>query len=155
MSQDFSWNFDMALPSVEGVEDIDLELTDWESDSTYSETASDTAFIASHPDYIELASHDSSYSPSEIEYLSSSESSQDEITASPVCLSSHRESSAHILKSSLGLGNHGQITILDEREVEVDNGTANQFLISCWVDEEMMQKVLDLLHPSEANVIGV
>jgi hypothetical protein len=154
MSQDFSWNFDMALPSVEGVEDIDLELTDWESESTYSETASDTAFIASQPDYIELASHDSSYSPSETEYLSSSESSQDENAASAVCLSSHRESLSHILKSSLGLGNHGQITILDEREVEVDNGTTNQFLISCWVDEEMMQKVLDILHPSEADAIN-
>jgi hypothetical protein len=146
MSQGYKRSFDMPLPSIEDSEEIDIELTDWESESAYSETESDRAFIATSDEHIEATSHDSSYFPSETEDLSSQSSSDDENIMDLVSLLANGEFSAHLVKNCIELGEYGPLTILDERDVNVDKGTTTQYLISCWVDGEALSKVLDLLN---------
>ncbi|KAL4935501.1 hypothetical protein BDV06DRAFT_228772 [Aspergillus oleicola] len=139
MNQDYKWDFDIPLPSVEDYEEIDLDLTDWETESTYSETESDRDFITTSDIYIETISHDPSYCPSETEDLSSQSPSDDGKIMDP---------------NSIQLGEYGPLNILDERDVDVDKGTATQFLISCWVEEEKLSQLLDLLEVPKPDAVS-
>ncbi|KAL4961354.1 uncharacterized protein BDV14DRAFT_203808 [Aspergillus stella-maris] len=139
MSQDYKWDCDIPLPSVEDYEEIDLDLTDWETESTYSESESDRDFITTSDIYIDTISHDPSYYPSETEDLSSQSPSDDGKIMDP---------------NSIQLGEYGPLNILDERDVDVDKGTATQFLISCWVDEEKLSQLLDLLEVPKPDAVS-
>ncbi|KAE8311002.1 hypothetical protein BDV41DRAFT_566140 [Aspergillus transmontanensis] len=106
----------------------DIEHTDEESESESEVSESDKAFIDSQEDLYELGDYDPDYH-TEDENISSSASSSDNETSD------------------------GEISVLDEREIEGGNGTVTQLLISCWVEERIMREILKLL--SVSNREGV
>ncbi|KAL2847262.1 hypothetical protein BJY01DRAFT_246912 [Aspergillus pseudoustus] len=136
-------NFNTPLPTIEDTdEEFDIQFTDGESESVYSETESDRAFIDSLDNNPEV-DHDPSYVPSEAEETSSSSSSE---------ISDNEYFYNHVSLGEPQLGEHGEMCVLDERVFQSANGMVEQLLINCWVDKDVLQDVLDLLNVSTGAI---
>ncbi|PIG89305.1 hypothetical protein AARAC_010806 [Aspergillus arachidicola] len=133
MSRDDHTQWESFLSNDEDMGE-DIEHTDEESESESEVSESDKAFIDSQEDFYELGDYDPDYH-TEDENISSSASSSDNETSIPWQIGD------------------GEISVLDEREIEGGNGAVTQLLISCWVEERVMREILKLL--SVSNREGV
>ncbi|KAF4206936.1 hypothetical protein CNMCM5878_006032 [Aspergillus fumigatiaffinis] len=117
-------------------EEIDIQYTDWESETDPTISESDEAFIVYEDEPIETEDYDSSYVPTESEDVASSTSCSD-----------YGESF-----NERNLGEY--ITVLDEREVEGNGGRMTELLLNFWAEESVAEEIRDLLHVSRNGPVG-
>ncbi|KAB8077453.1 hypothetical protein BDV29DRAFT_153686 [Aspergillus leporis] len=117
-------------------EEIDIQYTDWESETDPTASESDEAFIVYENEPIETEDYDSSYVPTESE----------EVASSTFC-SDYGESF-----NERNLGEY--ITLLDEREVEGNGGRMTELLLNFWAEESVAEEIRDLLHISRNGPVG-
>jgi hypothetical protein len=53
--------------------------------------------------------------------------------------------SQSLINSKNGIGDYGEISVLDEREVEGEDGAVTQLLINGWLEESIVNQVLDIV----------
>ncbi|KAE8396956.1 hypothetical protein BDV37DRAFT_289837 [Aspergillus pseudonomiae] len=125
MAQSLEWDPNTPLKSIEDdMEDsLDIQFTDTESESEYTETNSDRLFIDTEDD-LPTEHYEKSYSPSD-----TMETSSDDSTSSQVD----------------GVGIYGDISVLDEREISGKDGPVTQIWINGWVDENIFRQVMDII----------
>ncbi|KAH3522939.1 hypothetical protein KXV55_004187 [Aspergillus fumigatus] len=111
-------------------EEIDIQYTDWESETDPSASESDEAFIVYDDEPIEMEDYDSSYVPTESEEV-----------ASFTTVSDYGETF-----NERDLGEY--ITVLDEREIEGNDGRMTELLLNFWAEERVAEEIRDLLHVS-------
>ncbi|KAF7122298.1 hypothetical protein KXW42_008620 [Aspergillus fumigatus] len=117
-------------------EEIDIQYTDWESETDPSASESDEAFIVYDDEPIEMEDYDSSYVPTESEEV-----------ASFTTVSDYGETF-----NERDLGEY--ITVLDEREIEGNDGRMTELLLNFWAEERVAEEIRDLLHVSRNGPVG-
>ncbi|KAF7139702.1 hypothetical protein CNMCM5793_007444 [Aspergillus hiratsukae] len=117
-------------------EEIDIQYTDWESETDPTPSESDEAFIVYEDEPIEMEDYDSSYVPTESEEVASSTSCSD-----------YGETF-----NDRDLGEY--ITVLDEREVDGQAGRMTELLLNFWAEESVAEEIRDLLHVSRNGAVG-
>ncbi|KAH3191745.1 hypothetical protein KXW62_006679 [Aspergillus fumigatus] len=117
-------------------EEIDIQYTDWESETDPSASESDEAFIVYDDEPIEMEDYDSSYVPTESEEV-----------ASFTTVSDYGETF-----NERDLGEY--ITVLDEREIEGNDGRMTELLLNFWAEESVAEEIRDLLHVSRNGPVG-
>ncbi|KAB8227889.1 uncharacterized protein BDW43DRAFT_316401 [Aspergillus alliaceus] len=133
MSNDYTRDTEMLVRSIEENVDevIDIQTTDSESESEYSATKSDIDFIDTQDDFIGMEDHEQSYVPTDTDEMSSLISSDDATTSQ--------------LNS---IGDYGEISVLDEREIEGEDGPVTLLLINGWLEENIANQVIDIVRLS-------
>ncbi|KAE8372674.1 hypothetical protein BDV26DRAFT_297652 [Aspergillus bertholletiae] len=136
MSNNSTWDQQMPVRSIEEDidEEIDIQITDWETESEYSATKSEIDFIDTLDDFIEIEDHEQSYVPTDTDEMSSLISSDDSTTS-----------------QLNGIGDYGEISVLDEREVEGEGGAVTQLLINGWLEESIVTQVMDIVRLSKRH----
>ncbi|KAH1352532.1 hypothetical protein KXX33_008943 [Aspergillus fumigatus] len=104
-------------------EEIDIQYTDWESETDPSALESDEAFIVYDDEPIEMEDYDSSYVPIESEEV-----------ASFTTVSDYGE-----IFNERDLGEY--ITVLDEREIEGNDGRMTELLLNFWAEECVAEEI--------------
>ncbi|KAH1377457.1 hypothetical protein KXW98_002027 [Aspergillus fumigatus] len=117
-------------------EEIDIQYTDWESETDPTASESDEAFIVYEDEPIEMEDYDSSYVPTESEEV-----------ASFTTVSDYGETF-----NERDLGEY--ITVLDEREIEGNDGRMTELLLNFWAEESVAEEIRDLLHVSRNGPVG-
>ncbi|KAH1413824.1 hypothetical protein KXX35_007175 [Aspergillus fumigatus] len=117
-------------------EEIDIQYTDWESETDPTASESDEAFIVYDDEPIEMEDYDSSYVPTESEEV-----------ASFTTVSDYGETF-----NERDLGEY--ITVLDEREIEGNDGRMTELLLKFWAEERVAEEIRDLLHVSRNGPVG-
>ncbi|KAH1307392.1 hypothetical protein LV164_008707 [Aspergillus fumigatus] len=117
-------------------EEIDIQYTDWESETDPTASESDEAFIVYDDEPIEMEDYDSSYVPTESEEV-----------ASFTTVSDYGETF-----NERDLGEY--ITVLDEREIEGNDGRMTELLLNFWAEESVAEEIRDLLHVSRNGPVG-
>ncbi|KAH1968495.1 hypothetical protein KXW53_009220 [Aspergillus fumigatus] len=117
-------------------EEIDIQYTDWESETDLTASESDEAFIVYDDEPIEMEDYDSSYVPTESEEV-----------ASFTTVSDYGETF-----NERDLGEY--ITVLDEREIEGNDGRMTELLLNFWAEERVAEEIRDLLHVSRNGPVG-
>ncbi|GFF61370.1 hypothetical protein IFM51744_10665 [Aspergillus udagawae] len=117
-------------------EEIDIQNTDWESETDPTASESDEAFIDYEDEPIEMEDYDSSYVPTESEEVASVTSASD-----------YGETF-----EDRDLGEY--ITVLDEREVDGQAGRMTELLLNLWAEESVAVEIRDLLHVSRNGPVG-
>ncbi|EAL86283.1 hypothetical protein KXW14_009559 [Aspergillus fumigatus] len=117
-------------------EEIDIQYTDWESETDPTASESDEAFIVYDDEPIEMEDYDSSYVPTESEEV-----------ASFTTVSDYGETF-----NERDLGEY--ITVLDEREIEGNDGRMTELLLNFWAEERVAEEIRDLLHVSRNGPVG-
>ncbi|KAH2913518.1 hypothetical protein KXW25_000913 [Aspergillus fumigatus] len=117
-------------------EEIDIQYTDWESETDPTASESDEAFIVYDDEPIEMEDYDSSYVPTESEEV-----------ASFTTVSDYGETF-----NERDLGEY--ITVLNEREIEGNDGRMTELLLNFWAEESVAEEIRDLLHVSRNGPVG-
>ncbi|KAH2988338.1 hypothetical protein KXW58_006115 [Aspergillus fumigatus] len=117
-------------------EEIDIQYTDWESETDPTTSESDEAFIDYENQTIEMEDYDSSYVPTESEEVASFTSASD-----------YGE-----IFDDRDLGEY--ITVLDECEVDRQAGRTTELLLNLWAEESVAVEIRDLLHISRNGLVG-
>ncbi|KAI9041051.1 uncharacterized protein KD926_007468 [Aspergillus affinis] len=114
----------MVHSDIESIgEGIDIQFTDGESEPEGSATKSDIDFIDTRYDFSETDC-EQSYVPTDTDMESSitcSEDSTIQVNAT---------------------GDYGEISVLDEREIDKEDGPVTQLLISGWLDEDIANQII-------------
>ncbi|BCR83583.1 uncharacterized protein ACHE_10985A [Aspergillus chevalieri] len=121
MQESDQWDFQTSLQDSD--EGIDIQDTDLESESDYSVHTSDNDFIDPQDD-LNIGDYDPSYTDD---------------------LSSLASSNNDFHGKLWDKGKYDEFDVLDKRHIEGANGKVSQVLIQCWVEESIVQDLLDLL----------
>lgn len=147
MQESGQWGFQASLLcSDEDIDyqDIDIQDTDLESESDYSVHTSDNDFIDPQDDPYEIGDNED-YDPNHTDELSSLASSNNDfhgelVRHTPMFISMHL-----FICLQWDKGKYDEFEVLDKRHIEGVNGRVPQVLIQCWVEESIVQDLLDLL----------
>ena len=147
MQESGQWSFQASLKSNDednDREEIDILDTDLESESNYSVHTSDNDFIDPQDDPYNIGDYED-YDPSHTDELSSLASSNNGFHGELVRYTPMFISVDLFICLQWDKGKYKEFEVLDKRHIEGANARVPQVLLQCWVEESIVQDLLDLL----------